>query len=56
MFLNYAAYFKTSEIKLQSIIDSILAELMPDGGFNCWTTRSGAKHSSLHSTISVLEG
>ena len=56
MFLNYAAYFKTSEIKLHSIIDSILAEIMPDGGFNCRTTRSGAKHSSLHSTISVLEG
>ena len=56
MFLNYAAYFKTSEKKLQFIIDSILAEIMPDGGFNCRTTRSGAKHSSLHSTISVLEG
>lgn len=56
MFLNYATYFKTSEIKLQSVIDSILAEIMPDGGFNCRTTRSGAIHSSLHSTISVLEG
>jgi hypothetical protein len=56
MFLNYASYFKTPEIKLQSIIDSILAEIMPDGGFNCRTTRSGAKHSSLHSTLSVLEG
>ena len=29
---------------------------MPDGGFNCRTTRSGATHSSLHTTISVLEG
>ena len=56
MFLNYASYFKTPEKKLQSIIDSILNEIMPDGGFNCRTTRSGAKHSSLHSTISVLEG
>jgi hypothetical protein len=56
MFLNYATYFKTAEIKLQSVIDSILAEIMPDGGFNCRTTRSGAIHSSLHSTISVLEG
>ncbi|MFZ1750824.1 MAG: hypothetical protein WAU01_11560 [Saprospiraceae bacterium] len=56
MFLNYAAYFKTPEKKLQSIIDSILDEIMQDGGFNCRTTRSGAKHSSLHSTISVLEG
>jgi hypothetical protein len=29
---------------------------MPDGGFNCRLNRSGAKHSSLHSTLSVLEG
>jgi hypothetical protein len=56
MFLNYASYFKTPEKKLHSIIDSILNEIMPDGGFNCRTTMSGAKHSSLHSTISVLEG
>jgi len=56
MFLNYASYFKTDEKKLHSIVDSILHEIMPDGGFNCRTTRSGAKHSSLHSTISVLEG
>lgn len=56
MFLNYASYFKTSEKKLHSIIDSILNEIMPDGGFNCRTTRSGAKHSSFHTTISVLEG
>ncbi len=56
MFLNYASYFKTPQKKLHSIVDSILHEIMPDGGFNCRTTRSGAKHSSLHSTISVLEG
>jgi len=56
MFLNYASYFRMPEINLQSIVDSILAEIMPDGGFNCRTTRSGATHSSLHSTISVLEG
>jgi len=56
MFLNYASYFKTPEKDLKSIVDSILMEIMPDGGFNCRTTRSGAQHSSLHSTISVLEG
>jgi hypothetical protein len=56
MFLNYASYFRTDETKLCSIVDSILAEKMPDGGFNCRTTRSGARHSSLHTTISVLEG
>lgn len=56
MFLNYASYFKTPEKRLQSVVDSLLNEIMPDGGFNCRTTRSGAIHSSLHSTISVLEG
>lgn len=56
MFLNYSSYFKTPEKKLRSIIDCILNEIMPDGGFNCRTTRRGAKHSSLHSTLSVLEG
>jgi hypothetical protein len=56
MFLNYASYFSLPETNLKSIVDSILAEIMPDGGFNCRTSRSGARHSSLHSTISVLEG
>lgn len=56
MFLNYASYFKAEEQKLYSIVDSILDEIMPDGGFNCRTTRSGARHSSLHTTLSVLEG
>lgn len=56
MFLNYASYFNAPESELYSIVDSILNEIMPDGGFNCRTTRSGAKHSSLHTTLSVLEG
>jgi len=56
MFLNYASYFQTEEHKLYSIVDAILNEIMRDGGFNCRTTRSGATHSSLHTTISVLEG
>jgi len=56
MFLNYASYFKMDEQRLCSVVDSILNEIMPDGGFNCQTTRSGAVHSSLHTTLSVLEG
>ncbi|MBX7242119.1 MAG: hypothetical protein K1X92_10255 [Bacteroidia bacterium] len=56
MFLNYAAYFLSEEEKLKSVIDFLLAEKMKDGGFNCLSNRSGATHSSLHSTISVLEG
>jgi len=56
MFLNYAAYFQTAEEELKSIVDFLLAEHMPDGGFNCFSNRNGAIHSSLHSTISVIEG
>lgn len=56
MFLNYACYFKTEEDKLNSIVDFILSQCMPDGGFNCRSNRSGAVHSSLHTTLSVLEG
>lgn len=56
MFLNYASYFKADEDALKSVIDFILDQKMSDGGFNCRLNRFGAKHSSLHSTLSVLEG
>lgn len=56
MFLNYASYFGVRGRDLGSIIDFLITEQMPDGGFNCLSNRKGAVHSSLHSTISVLEG
>ncbi len=56
MFLNYACYFGTDEDGLRSIVDYVINERMEDGGFNCERTRWGARHSSLHSTICVLEG
>jgi len=56
MVLNYASYFGVSENDLRSIIDFLLSQHMPDGGFNCFSNGPGAVHSSLHTTISVLEG
>jgi hypothetical protein len=56
MVLNYAAYFRTPAESLQSIVDFLIAVQMPDGGFNCESNQRGAIHSSLHSTLSVLEG
>ena len=56
MFLNYAAYFGTKEDDLKSIVDFLLSEHMGDGGFNCNSNTTGAVHSSMHSTISVIEG
>ena len=56
MVLNYASYFGVEENHLKSLIDFLLKEKMSDGGFNCHSNRKGAHHSSLHSTLSVLEG
>lgn len=56
MFLNFASYFLGDEPKLYEIVDFILSQKMLDGGFNCQKNSSGARHSSLHSTLSVLEG
>jgi hypothetical protein len=56
MFLNYAAYFGTPGADLHSVVDFILAQRMDDGGFNCLRNTSGARHSSLHSSLSVAEG
>lgn len=56
MVLNYASYFGMREEHLRSVVDFLLTEHMPDGGFNCQSNQSGAKHSSMHSTLSVLEG
>ena len=56
MFLNYASYFGAPQADLTSIVDFLLDQRMPDGGFNCLSNSVGARHSSLHSTLSVLEG
>lgn len=56
MFLNYASYFKTNEKDLKSVVDCILAQVMLDGGFNCRSNRFHSVHSSLHTTLSILEG
>jgi hypothetical protein len=56
MFLNYASFFGMPETALKSIVDYLLDNVMPDGGFNCDANFKGAVHSSMHTTISVLEG
>jgi hypothetical protein len=56
MVLNYSSYFQVNEELLKSVIDFLLSEKMSDGGFNCHSNRIGAMHSSLHTTLSVLEG
>ena len=56
MVLNYSSYFLAELDLLKPIVDFLLANQMSDGGFNCHSNRIGARHSSLHTTLSVLEG
>jgi hypothetical protein len=56
MLLNYASYFRSDGKGLHSIVDFILSQHMADGGFNCESNGKGASHSSIHTTLSVLEG
>ncbi|KAA3637860.1 MAG: hypothetical protein DWQ02_06135, partial [Bacteroidetes bacterium] len=56
MFMNYGCYFGVEAAEMNSVVDFVLSQKLPDGGFNCRFNRSGARHSSLHSTLSVAEG
>ena len=56
MGLNYCAYFGADAGQLATIVDFLLDQRLPDGGFNCQLNRSGARHSSVHTSVSVIEG
>lgn len=55
MILNMAAYFAPEAGELAGVVDYILAHQFDDGGWNC-EYYLGATHSSVHSTIGILEG
>jgi hypothetical protein len=55
MILNMAAYFAPDAAELAGLIDYLLGRQLKDGGWNC-EYYAGATHSSVHSTIGVLEG
>ncbi len=54
MVLSILSYFEYDDERLDTIAAHLLEEQMPDGGWNCRRSR-GATHSSVHTTISVLE-
>lgn len=55
MVLSILSYFQYVDNRLNSLVDYLLREQMPDGGWNCQRYK-GARHSSFHTTINVLEG
>jgi hypothetical protein len=55
MILSVVTYFQHADERLGQITSYLLREQMADGGWNCRRWR-GATHSSVHTTINVLEG
>jgi hypothetical protein len=55
MVLSILSYFAYEDDRLDTIAGHLLDQQMPDGGWNC-RRRFGATHSSVHTTISALEG
>jgi hypothetical protein len=55
MLLNFACYFAPGHSRIPIVVDYLLDTRMNDGGWNC-ESRLGATHSSLHTTVNVLEG
>jgi hypothetical protein len=55
MVLSVLAYFHLPDSRLGQLVEHLLRQQLPDGGWNCESYK-GATHSSFHTTISVLEG
>jgi hypothetical protein len=55
MVLSILSHFQYDDARLDAIADNLLDQQMPDGGWNCQRPY-GATHSSVHTTISALEG
>ena len=55
MVLSILSYFECDDARLDTIAGNLLEQQMPDSGWNC-RRPYGATHSSVHTTISVLEG
>jgi hypothetical protein len=55
MVASILSYFKYDDGRVDTIACHLLEQQMEDGGWNCRRPR-GATHSSVHTTISALEG
>lgn len=57
MILQIAVYFRIDDERIDAIVDNLLNEMMPDGGWNCRRhRRPEPHHSSFHTTFNVLDG
>jgi hypothetical protein len=55
MVTSLLSYFRYDDERIDTLAAYLLQQQMPDGGWNC-RRDLGATHSSVHTTINVLEG
>ena len=57
MILSLTSYFGLGAERVEALVANLLAEIMPDGAWNCRRMRRPRPHhSSFHTTLNVLEG
>lgn len=56
MVLSVASYFDVGDNRIDDIAGYLLSGRLGDGGWNCRDRQGDLRHSSFHTTISVLEG
>jgi hypothetical protein len=54
--LALLTYFNGRDARVEPILEHLLIHQMPDGGWNCRYRRENVRHSSLHTTMNVLDG
>ena len=55
MLVALSAYFAVADERLDQTVEWLLDQQLADGGWNCETIRSGSRHGSFHTSITVLE-
>ncbi|WP_332667811.1 hypothetical protein [Aeromicrobium sp.] len=55
MLVLLATTFGGAEDRVDRTVDWLLEQQLADGGWNCETLRSGSRHGSFHTSITVLE-
>ncbi len=55
MFVLLAAGFGTVDERVDAAVAWLLGQQLDDGGWNCQSVRTGSRHGSFHTSISVLE-
>lgn len=57
MILEISVYFGIVDDRIDALVENLLTEQMPDGGWNCRRNRKPyPHHSSFHTTLNVLDG